>query len=252
MAFNLEKYAEDVNDITWDVYYEYMQRFWKGEAEPQLSRALQSDLKDYFLDHSSLPYAWLGILLGVSESAQDTTAVYSQIVSLLSSSEFSEMSDRSAMLRIVEKAKIQRKRPKGKALERNQAVFDCGDCLILKFDDGSYGAALVTGRQESGPGECFNLIAPLKFRKSRKPTLDDFKRKQFLRFPKVGIYVNSNPPPYATVWYNADHFEKEYSEKIELLGVIEVTASDFWPTNKFASNWGFLWHTVEQSLPAFL
>lgn len=129
-----------------------------------------------------------------------------------------------------------KKKPRPKP--RDEAVFDSGDCLVLKFEDGTFGAALVIGRHEAGPGDCHNLIVPLKYRRKTKPTIKIFEKALYKRLPGCEDDDPSDPSTYAFAWYNADGYTKKIENKIELLNdYLEISQEDFVSIDRFTGDW---------------
>lgn len=121
---------------------------------------------------------------------------------------------------------------------RDEAVFDSGDCLVLKFDDGTFGAALVIGRHENGPGDCFNLIVPLTYHRKTKPTLKTFQQAKYKRLAGCESEDPSDPSTYAFGWYDAEGFKKKIENKIELLDdFVEISEDDFVSIDRFTDDW---------------
>lgn len=137
------------------------------------------------------------------------------------------------------KAKDPKQKPQPKP--KDEAVFDSGDCLILKFDDGTFGAALVIGRHENGPGDCYNLIVPLKYRRKTKPTLKTYQSAEYKRLAGCEEEDPTDPLTYAFGWYDAEGFKKKIENKIELLDdYVEISEDDFVSIDRFTDDWEYL------------
>lgn len=59
-------------------------------------------------------------------------------------------------------------------ITKAEAVFEPGDCLTFKLQDGTFGGALVIGKDNSHKTEGFNIIALLDLKSLERPSVDLF------------------------------------------------------------------------------
>jgi len=78
---------------------------------------------------------------------------------------------------------IESPNPKQSAIPKivvREAPFRKGDCLSVLLPDGRYTAALVLAEDNSRPEQGMNLVASLDYCDAEPPTLDVFKRREWL------------------------------------------------------------------------
>ena len=116
-------------------------------------------------------------------------------------------------------AKIKSDRPKAKPRRRKKLkspIFETGDCLVFKMENGNFGGAVVLAT-DNNPETAYNLVATTRINKSTEPTIEDFENAEVL-ICNFGQWQDST---YVT-WYMPDLFYKGYSNIYELKGKILV------------------------------
>ena len=105
------------------------------------------------------------------------------------------------------------------------SVFEKGDCLAFKMDNGNYGGALVYEAEKQGEYG-LNFIAATSINKSTKPNLSDFENANILtiweeeRYGKIVHKLNNELP--IAYWFEAKSY-KEFADKFERIGNLVVT-----------------------------
>jgi len=126
----------------------------------------------------------------------------------------------------IEKSKA---KPRKKKIIR-QPIFEKGDCIAFKFDNGNYGGAIVLeaiNDTELG----LNLIAPTRINQQNKPSLKDFQKSNIL----VKSFGSWNDQVDIR-WCYAQFFNKENIE-LEKIGKIEVEIN--YNPNDYSNHFGF-------------
>src|SRR5690606_20313582 len=115
-------------------------------------------------------------------------------------------------------ADLQTERPKAKSRKKNiirQPVFDKGDCLTFKLENGNYGGAVVLEAiKDSEYGH--NLIATTRINQPNKPTKKDFENAEVL----VMNYASWDNKPNVKWYLPIRH--KQTAHLIEIVEKIEV------------------------------
>ncbi len=105
------------------------------------------------------------------------------------------------------------------------SVFEKGDCLVFKMDNGNYGGALVYEAEKQGKYGLNFIVATTIF-KSIKPNLSDFENADILtiweeeRYGKI-VHKLKNELPIA-YWFEAKS-HKEFADSFERIGNLSVT-----------------------------
>jgi hypothetical protein len=115
-------------------------------------------------------------------------------------------------------ADLQTERPKAKSRKKKiirQPVFDKGDCLTFKLENGNYGGAVVLEAiKDSEYGH--NLIATTRINQPNKPTKKDFENAEVL----VMNYASWDNKPNVKWYLPIRH--KQTAHLIEIVENIEV------------------------------
>jgi len=120
--------------------------------------------------------------------------------------------------------KVERPNPKPKSLPKlvkRKPLYNPGDCLSIKLDDGVYTAAVVLKSDTSNPELGLNLIAILDYLSQKEPSLNDFERRGWL--------VLNYPPPLNrrldVGWYMPVAYKK-YKHKFSVVGQTVIRPED--------------------------
>ncbi|MCA9814519.1 MAG: hypothetical protein H6677_04580 [Candidatus Obscuribacterales bacterium] len=247
--FMQEKLTLKDFDRFFDIYSEYLDLYDAGMDPEAILPRIMTEFEDDFTDEFDRLPTHLGLLAAMYDIGVDTTAIGKEVKAI-----FAEISKDKGFCgepkkNYADAIKLLRKpnpspRPRLARVYR-LAAFDCGDCLSLQFSDGSYGAALVVGREDEIG---VNLIVPLRYRSFEKPTQEVFENRDYIVLPRsLPDGTSYERKPY--VWYNAQTFP-EVQERVELVCIIEITAEDFVDHGRFAGDWNSLWMYVEEALPS--
>jgi hypothetical protein len=124
---------------------------------------------------------------------------------------------------------LQTERPKAKSRKKKiirQPVFEKGDCLTFKLENGNYGAAVVLEAiKDTEYGH--NLIATTRFNQPDKPTIKDFENAEVL----VMNYANWDNKPNVKWYLPIRH--KKIAHLIETVASMEVQIDYDIKENKF-------------------
>jgi len=217
------------DDIAADVAGTFLRFFDEGNAPEKIEKMVRKECKNELADEDSGVFARLGLMEGLRELCLDTTKVEAEIRKLLPKTEL-EDDMRKEFIKVLNKLCKPKTRPRKRQPIANEAIFDCGDCVAIKFPDKTWGAALVLGRDDD---QLLNLIVPLKYKKAELPTEAVFLKRDFIG------KESKNSDNYPHAWYSAQEF-LPYLKKVFLLGYIELDQEDFHAPNKYG-DWQNLW-----------
>ncbi|MDX2106235.1 MAG: hypothetical protein SFY67_07520 [Candidatus Melainabacteria bacterium] len=217
------------DDIAADVAGTFLRLYDEGNAPEKIEKLVRKECKKELADEDSGVFARLGLMEGLRELCLDTAKVEAEICKLLPKTELDD-DLRKEFLKVLNKLSKPKTRPRKRQPIANDAIFDCGDCVALKFPDKTWGAALVLGRDDD---QLLNLIIPLKYKKAELPTQAVFEKRDFIGKESK----NSDNFPHA--WYSAQEF-LPYLKKVFLLGYIELAEDDHYAPNNYG-NWQNLW-----------
>ena len=105
------------------------------------------------------------------------------------------------------------------------SVFEKGDCLVFKMDNGNYGGAIVYEAEKQGEYG-LNFIAATSINRSVKPNLSDFENANVLtiweeeKYGKIVHKLNNELP--IAYWFQAKSY-KEFADKFERIGNLSIT-----------------------------
>ncbi|MDP1710000.1 MAG: hypothetical protein Q8L28_00055 [bacterium] len=141
---------------------------------------------------------------------------------------------KAALAKFISQIEVSNSKPsKPPKLIVRRAPFKHGDCLSIVLSDGRYTAALVLNVDNSNQEYGKNLIASLDYLSSIPPSLEVFKRKDWLILSH-GNWNNRKD----ICWYLPVRFKKE-SERIKVVGNISLERS-LPKEDGMYSNWSHL------------
>lgn len=204
------------NDTFEDVYDEFMDLYNDGYSVKQITQYLIENNEDEFSNDF-----WFAIANCQWECKELDKEIYNKVEKIISSGEdillwkqqdasLKDIKKREVVLNnFLEKLKTEKEKPKRRIKKKfYNSVFNEGDCLIYKMENGNYGGAFVlTDEQDEELPK--NFIAITNINKSEKPTINDFL-ESFVLFEKreqtYYDYVDGNRVP------------KQVIEEIPLVG----------------------------------
>lgn len=220
------------DDSAADVAGGFLKLYDEGVEPEKIEKLIRKECKHEFYDQDSAIFARLGLMEGLRELCLDTTKVEAEIRKLLPKAELEDNLQKE-FVKVLNKLCKPKTRPRKRQPIVEEAIFDCGDCVALKFPDKTWGAALVLGRDDD---QMLNLIIPLKYKKAELPTQEVFEKKDFIG------RESKNSENYPHAWYSAQEF-LPYLKKVFLLGYIELSEDDCYAPNNYG-DWQNLWDYV--------
>jgi len=191
------------NDTFEDVYDEFMDLYNDGYSVKQITQYLIENNEDEFSNDF-----WFAVASCQWECKELDKEIYNKVEEIISSGEnillwkqqdatLKDIKKREVVLnKFLEKLKTEKTKPKRRIKKKfYNSIFNEGDCLIYKMENGNYGGAFVLTdeKEEELPK---NFIAITNINNPEKPTINDFL-KSFVLFEKreetYYNYIDDNP-----------------------------------------------------------
>lgn len=220
------------DDIAADVAGSFFKLHDEGIEPNKIEKLVRKEWKSELDDLDNGIFARLGLMEGLRELCLDTTKVEKEIRKLLPKAELDE-DLRKEFIKVLNKLCKPKSRPRKRQPIVDEAIFDCGDCVALKFPDKTWGAALVLGRDDD---QLLNLIVPLKYKKTELPTESVFLKRDYIG------KESKKADNYPHAWYSSLEF-LPHLKKVFLLGYIELGEEDYYAPNNYG-DWQNLWDYV--------
>jgi hypothetical protein len=119
--------------------------------------------------------------------------------------------------------------------------FRPGECLSIRLANGQYAAALVLAADHSNAEHGTNLIGVLDYLAPEKPTLEVFRKRNWL--VSHHTWNNVTVEVMDLAWYVTAGF-RAAKDRLEIVGQVEILDSDPKDSKTFSSNWGGLGEKV--------
>ena len=176
------------NDTYGDIYAQFFDLYGDGWSVEEITSKLIRENRETIEIHEDAPNFWYAIAKAQWECKELTDDVRSRVEHLIKSGEDLEIwkelgatqADLKARAKVLTNFLTRLRSEKTSAKKRKKkrlydALFQKGDCLVYKMDNGNYGGAFVlTEEQATEVG--VNYVAITTIDKPQKPTLDDFRR----------------------------------------------------------------------------
>jgi hypothetical protein len=184
------------DDTVRDVHGSYLDLFNRGNSPEAIRQKLLEDYAESVGDSDEGPLIWLGIAKAQWDCAQLEPVVLSKIREIVSDglgldlwAEQGErllQSRKAALSQFLAKLETPNPRPRTprKAIKR-KAIFQPGDCLAVRLEDGDWGAILVLEDEPESDDpykETYgkNLVVTLRYKSPEMPSLSVFEKREWL------------------------------------------------------------------------
>lgn len=216
------------NDTYADIYSEFFDLYNDGLDVAEISKKLIADNQETINDSDDCNNFWFALVKAQWKCKQLDNKLLNKVKTIIETdadlevwrkldAEEKDIKKRKAVLDKF-LAELQIERPKAKSRKKKiirQPVFEKGDCLTFKLENGNYGGAVVLEaikNTENGN----NLIATTRINKPNKPTKEDFENAEVL----VMNYASWDNKPNVK-WYSPIR-HKQTAHLIEKVDTIEV------------------------------
>jgi hypothetical protein len=234
------------DDTVRDVCGSYIDLFNRGNPPEVIRKKLLNEYAESVRDSDDGPLIWLGIAKAQWDCGQLELLVLSKIREIVSRGLgldlWAEQGERllqrrkTALSQFLTKLETPNPRPRKprKAIKR-KSIFQPGDCLAVRMEDGDWGAMLVLkGEPESEDPykETYgtNLVVALRYKSSELPSLEAFEKRDWL-------YLNHHSwKNHLTLRYVTAARFREVKDRFVRLGAIQLRPTDP-PTAETYSSW---------------
>ena len=220
------------NDVYEDINYFFFELYNEGLAVDEITDRLIQENKELIESHEDQNNFWLTLAKCQWECKSLNPDIYQRIKKIVESdididlwreldASKSDLTKRKKVLadfltKISIEKKTVRKRKKKKF--RN-AIFEKGDCLIFKLEDGEYcGAFVLESEKQTEFG--LNLIAITDIKQEIKPTTAEFEKAN-VHFSLEQQLTKKFEPKAQIFWYHAMFYKKSETE-YEVVGNLTV------------------------------
>lgn len=184
------------DDTVRDVHDDYFDFFNRGDSPEEIRKKILAKYSEDLTDQDEGPLIWLAIAKAQWDCAHLEPVVYSKVREIVQNSlgldRWAEQGERlllrrkkalAQFLKQLESPNLRARKPR-KATKR-KPIFQPGDCIAVRLEDGEWGAILVL----KNPPETddpykdtygVNLIAVLHYKSQQPPTLSVFEKRQWL------------------------------------------------------------------------
>ena len=216
------------NDTYADIYGKFFDLYNDGLDVSEISKNLIADNQETINDKDNCNNFWFALAKAQWECKQLDKDIFDQVKKVIETGEdLGVWRQLDADEKDIKKRKVvldkfltdlQTERPKAKSRKKKiicQPVFEKGDCLTFKLENGNYGGAVVLEAiKDSEYGH--NLIATTRINQPSKPTKKDFENAEVM----VMNYASWDNEPNVK-WYLPIR-NKQIAHLIERVENIEV------------------------------
>lgn len=216
------------NDTYADIFREFFDLYNDGLDVAEISKKLIADNKETINDTYDCNNFWFALAKAQWECKQLDKDIYDRVKKVIETGADLEVwrqldaneKDIKKRKVVLDKflADLQTEKQKAKSRKKKiirQPVFEKGDCLTFKLENGNYGGAVVLeaiNYSEYG----HNLIATTRINQQIKPTKKDFENAEVL----IMNYANWDNKPVVKWYLPARH--KQTTHLIEKVDTIDV------------------------------
>lgn len=216
------------NDTYADIYSEFFDLYNDGFDVAEISKKLIADNQEAINDKNDCNNFWFALAKAQWDCKQLDEEILDRVKKVVETGADLEVwrqldageKDIKKRKVVLDKflADLQTERPKAKSRKKKiirQPVFEKGDCLTFKLEDGNYGGAVVLEAiKDSEYGH--NLIAVTRINQQTKPAKNDFENAEVL---VINFASWDNKP--VVQWYLPTR-HKQTAHLIERVDKIEV------------------------------
>ena len=216
------------NDTYADIYADFFELYNDGFTVEEISTKLIADNQEIINDKDDQNNFWFALAKAKWECKQLDKNLFERIKKIIESGADLETwrlldannKDLEKRKKALDKflADLQTERTKAKSRKKKiirQPIFEKGDCLTFKLENGNYGGAVVLEAiKDTEFG--LNLIATTRINQLNKPTKSDFENAEVL----VMNYASWEDKPNVTWYLPIRH--KQIAHLIEMVAHIEV------------------------------
>jgi hypothetical protein len=237
------------NDTTAEIYSIFYDSYNKGQNPINISVKLIEDNQELINNPYDCNNFWFALALAQWETKSLDSKIFERVKNIIESENELQVwkeldadeKDIDTRKIVLEKflRKLQTDKPKAKprvkATQRIvKPIFEIGDCLTFKYDNGNYGGIVILGVNDDTE-HGYNLVAGTRINQSTKPIINDFEKAEIL-IRNYASWKNDE----VIVWTWPNNFKKLFSDFFELIGKVMVSKKYKTDDNNFGyvADWG--------------
>ncbi|MBC9785937.1 hypothetical protein H1S01_15735 [Heliobacterium chlorum] len=222
------------NDEYLDVYDEIMKEFNNGTPiETALNKVVEKYETAFFDDTNALHNMYFAAIYAGWECGYLNNNLYNKVKDIIETGKdiqcWRELEASASDLKKREKAltsfltkistpKVNPKKPK--PLKYKPPLFNKGDVLSIKLNDGTYSGAIVLESIKTSEEFGSNFIVKAYMNNTEMPTVESIL----------------NAKVYSYAWYSKIHYKK-YIKHIDVIGRVDIKFDYSYPTGRIISGW---------------
>jgi len=246
------------NDTYEDIYREFIDLYNEGLSVAEITEKLVRENKETIESIEDKNSFWFAIANGQWECKALDKNLLLKIEEIISSGsdlavwkelgakETEIKSREKALTKFLAKIKVEKDKPKTRKRKvLRDSIFQKGDCLIFKLENGNYGGALVlTSEKQTEFG--MNMIATTTIDKKEKPIIEDFE-KGFVLVQKEETIPGKYREREVISWYYAQFFKRSKID-FEIIGNLKISQEyNFNKDYTSASQWDMIKTAVDRN-----
>lgn len=220
------------NDTYEDIFSEFMDLYDDGLEPSEISKKIINQNTDLTEDYEDKNNFWFALAMAQWQCKSLDPDLFQRVKAIIETGEDmkiweelgadkKEIDKRKKVLdSFLDKLSQEKDKPrKRKRKVLRNSIFQKGDCLTFRLDNGNFGGAFVlTSEKQTEYG--MNMIATTTIDQNDKPTIDDFKKASVLiRKEQFGLKGYQDREMIS--WYYAQFFKRS-SVDFELIGNLNV------------------------------
>lgn len=243
------------SDVSNGVYMEFMEMYANGDDTSEIKKQIIIDNEDDINDPYSTTDFWIGLSLALWETKSLDSTTFDKVKQLIESgtdlTNWKELGASQSDIRKREKVlqkflfqiSNERKRAKSRDSIKLPPVFEKGDCLIFKLQNGNYGGAIVIEADTSSNfGFGRNLVCTTRINSEKIPTLNDFVENEVLYISYDDKVIEK--ARIQIVWFLPDLYKRRYSDIYAKIGQINIQKNFVYDGTSYYGSAG--WHLIKE------
>lgn len=216
------------NDDYADIYSEFFELYNEGNSVDEATTSVIAKNGEMLSMPECANNVWFAIAKAQWECKELKPEIYEQVKKIIDSeSDLKVWRDFGATKSDIEKRRrvlskfltqLESLKPKAKTRKKKvkrDPIFEQGDCITFKLENGNYGGAVILAA-EFGTSLGLNLVAVTRINQPHKPTLEDFKSADVL-FKNFASWKD-----YAEIIWICNFKPKEVDNFTEVVGKLKV------------------------------
>jgi hypothetical protein len=243
------------NDTYEDIFSEFMDLYDDGLEPSEISKKIINQNTDLTEDYEDKNNFWFALAMAQWQCKSLDPDLFHRVKAIIETGEDikiweelgadkKEIAKRKKVLdSYLDKLSQEKDKPrKRKRKVLRDSIFQKGDCLIFRLNNGNFGGAFVlTSEKQTEYG--MNMIAITTIDQTDKPTIDNFK-KAFVLIRKEQLGLKGYQDREMISWYYAQFF-KRASVDFEVIGNLKVD-KDYKFVNDYTG--ASQWDTIKTSI----